>query len=116
MRNDIVVPLLIYAACTVLVSGLWQLPVTLLVALVLMSALILRWWHTRVDLAFYCVAFVLGSLAEAVAVHFGAWQYGKPLHLIPIWLPFLWGIVAVFVNRLSQSLASRSPGRASVRS
>jgi hypothetical protein len=49
----------------------------------------LRKWHSRSDLMFYVVAFVLGPLGEIVAVSSGAWEYARPSYLIPMWLPFL---------------------------
>ena len=61
-------------------------------------------WHRRSDVFFYAAGFVLGPLGEMMAVHFGAWQYAKPFFLVPIWLPFLWGIAGLFVKRLCETL------------
>ena len=61
-------------------------------------------WHERSDVIFYLVAFALGPIGEVFAIYLGAWQYSKPFYLIPIWLPFLWGISALFVKKLSETL------------
>jgi hypothetical protein len=53
---------------------------------------------------FYVAGFVLGPLGEAMAVHFDAWHYSKPIFLVPIWLPCLWGIAAFFVKRFCATL------------
>jgi hypothetical protein len=60
-------------------------------------------WHSRSDLIFYFVAFSLGPAGEVVAVYCGAWEYSKPFYLIPIWLPFLWGIAALFMKKISET-------------
>ena len=64
-------------------------------------------WHSKSDLVFYFVGFALGPVGEFVAVYFGAWKYSKPLYLIPIWLPFLWGIAALFMKKLSETLITK---------
>jgi hypothetical protein len=64
-------------------------------------------WHTKSDLIFYFVAFVLGPLGELIAIYFGAWGYTEPFYFIPIWLPFLWGIAALFMKKLSETLIVR---------
>jgi hypothetical protein len=51
------------------------------------------------------VAFILGPLAEFGAVSFGAWEYSKPFYFIPIWLPFVWGISALFMKNISETLS-----------
>jgi hypothetical protein len=61
-------------------------------------------WHKKSDLIFYFVAFSLGPIGEAFAIYLGAWQYSKPFYLIPVWLPFLWGISALFVKKISETL------------
>jgi hypothetical protein len=104
MKNDLLIEAAIYVSVLSLTSLLWQWPVILLVSLVVTSALLLRRWHRRSDVLFYVAGFVLGPLGEAMAVHFGAWHYAKPLFLVPIWLPCLWGIAALFVKRLCETL------------
>lgn len=104
MTKDIAVQLSIYAGCIAVVSQLWQRPFALLAALVFISAAMLWKWHSRMDLAFYALAFFLGPVGEAVAVWYGVWEYGRPLLLVPVWLPFLWGIVAMFMRRLAEAV------------
>jgi uncharacterized membrane protein YoaT (DUF817 family) len=105
MKKDIALPAAIYILCVVLVSLLWHRPIVLLACCLTASIFMLYQWHDRSDVIFYGVAFVLGPVAEALAVHFGAWQYSEPLYYLPIWLPFLWGIVALFLKKISESLA-----------
>jgi hypothetical protein len=68
------------------------------------SIFVLWRWYSRGNLIFYFVAFVLGPLGEIFAVHGGAWTYSKPLFLIPIWLPFLWGIAALVFKKVAETL------------
>jgi putative membrane protein len=108
LGKDLIAEGAIYVASLSLVSFLWQKPMLLLLCLVTLSALMLCRWHQRSDVFFYLVGFVLGPLGEAMAVHFGAWAYAQPLFLVPIWLPCLWGVAALFVKRLCDTLLRRS--------
>jgi hypothetical protein len=59
-------------------------------------------WRTREDICLYVIVAVSGALAEASAISFGVWVYSMPDVIgIPIWLPFVWGIAGVFINRIS---------------
>jgi hypothetical protein len=107
MKRQIVALLLIYALCIALASFLWSHPIILSVCLVLIGVFMLHRWHSKTDLLFYSVAFLLGPLGEAIAVRSGAWSYSKPTFLIPLWLPLLWGIVGVFLKKLCESLAAK---------
>jgi hypothetical protein len=83
---------------------LWNKPVVLTIFYTALSIVALTRWHTKSDLLFYFVTFVLGPTGESIAVYLGAWKYPKPLFLIPLWLPFLWGICALFMKNLSETL------------
>ncbi len=104
-RKALALPLAIYLLSLILVSLLWHRPSVLLLCYLAVSAFMLYQWHGRSDLAFYATAFLLGPLGEVVAVHFGAWRYSAPLYVIPVWLPFLWGIVALFLKKASEIFA-----------
>jgi hypothetical protein len=105
MKKALVIELGIYLAAVGLVCLLWARPVVLALCFVVMSLLVLWRWHTRSDLLIYGVAFVLGPGGEMLAIHFGAWEYTKPLLLVPLWLPPVWGVAAVVMRRLAQTLA-----------
>ena len=107
MKKQIAALLLTYALCIALASFLWSHPIILSACLVLIGVFMLRRWHSKADLLFYSVAFLLGPLGEAIAVRSGAWSYSKPSFLIPLWLPLLWGIVGLFLKKLCESLATK---------
>ena len=96
----------IYAWCVALVSSLWDRPLILLLAIIVTGALMLYRWHSPDDLRFFFLGLILGPLAELPAVHFGAWSYSEPLYLVPIWLPFLWGAVALVLRKSSEALGT----------
>ncbi len=65
----------------------------------------IKFWHGKHDIYLFVTAAFLGTVAEIVAVRFGAWQYSNPtLFSVPIWLPLLWGIAVVFINRVVNTL------------
>ena len=103
MKRHVILLLSIYALCIVLVSLLWSRPVVLSVCLAVISVFLLGRWHSKGDVLFYAVAFVLGPVGEAIAIRSGAWAYSKPMWLIPLWLPIVWGVVALFLKNLVQS-------------
>ena len=103
---ELVLLLLLYALCVALASALWLRPVTLAACYVLVSILALLTWHTKADVVSYVVAAILGPAGEAIVVHYGAWAYAKPILLIPVWLPLVWGIVGFFLRRFTWTVTS----------
>ena len=104
MKKELVFELCIYIISIILVGFLWHEPAILTIFYIVISVIMLTKWHEKSDLIFYFVAFGLGPIGEAFAIYLGAWQYSKPFYLIPIWLPFLWGISALFVRKISETL------------
>jgi uncharacterized membrane protein YoaT (DUF817 family) len=96
--------LLTYATCVTLACLLWPRPYLLTACYAVISLILLARWHSRPDLIFYTVAFFVGPLGELFAIASGAWTYTRPFYIIPLWLPFLWGIAALFIKKLSDTL------------
>ena len=103
-KKDLLFELCIYALSVLLAGLLWHKQVTLMVCYGFISVIAILRWHTKSDLFFYFAAFLLGPIAESVAIYFGAWEYSKKFFLIPIWLPLLWGIGALIVKNMSETL------------
>jgi len=104
MKKELVFELCIYIMSVVLVGFFWHEPAILTIFYVVISVIMLTKWHEKSDLIFYFVAFALGPIGEAFAIYLGAWQYSKPFYLIPVWLPFLWGIISLFVKKICETL------------
>ena len=104
MKKDLFFALGMYVICVILVAVFWHKSILLMFCYVVMSLILFAKWHTKSDVLFYVVAFILGSLGEFVAVSFRAWEYSKPLFIIPVWLPFAWGISALFMKNISETL------------
>jgi hypothetical protein len=94
----------IYLLCIAPAALLWQRPVALTVVYGIAAAGLLLWRHSRSDLVYFFVPFFCGPAGEFFAVHQGAWTYGGD-SVIPIWLPFTWGIAGLFMKNVSQALA-----------
>jgi len=104
MKKELTFELGIYALCVVLVGWLWHKPVFLTMCYIVISIIVLMKWHTKSDLLFYSITFFLGPIGESAAIYLGAWEYSRPLYLIPSWLPFLWGICALFLKNISETI------------
>ena len=103
-KKSIVIVLSIYAMCVILVCFLWTKPILLTGCYFIISIMLFFRWHAPSDFIFYFVAFILGPLGEIFAIVFGAWSYAQPFYVIPTWLPLLWGIAALVVKNLSETL------------
>jgi len=104
MRKENAILFSVYFFSVLLAGMLWSSPKLLLLSYVFISFGMLMKWHSKKDLIYYLVAFILGSAGEIFAVYSGAWSYAKPFFYIPLWLPFLWGIASLFMMRFSESL------------
>lgn len=104
-RKEVALLLFIYLLCIALAGLLWHRQVLLSLCYVGLSIAMLTKWHARRDLFYFFTGFILGPAGEFVAVYLGAWKYSKPLFLLPLWLPLLWGIAALFMMRLAETLA-----------
>lgn len=107
MKKELIFELSIYVLCILLTAFLWHKTTFLMICYIVISLIVFIKWHTRSDIFFYFVTFFLGPLGESVAVYFGAWEYSKPFYLIPIWLPFLWGITALFMKNISETILKK---------
>jgi len=99
----------VYALTVLLTCLLWQRPSTLALAYALISILLLARWHSRSEVAYFCLAALLGPAGEFVAVGFGAWHYSLPLLKIPVWLPLAYGISGLFLNKVAGLLILAKP-------
>jgi hypothetical protein len=80
-------------------AALWRHPVVLVVLVFAVGVAIFLLRPTRASLAVYAVGFIFGPSAEALGIHAGAWRYSSVDFLgIPIWLPFVWGNAALFIQ------------------
>ena len=102
--------LLLYALATALLVLFWPRPWTLTLVFVVLSGLLLAAWHSKRDLGFYWLAFVLGPSIEMVAVSGGAWSY-TTTELVPTWLPFAWGIAVLLAGRVVDLLIGADGAR-----
>ncbi|MFH1591700.1 MAG: hypothetical protein ABIC95_07305 [archaeon] len=89
------------------VSLLWDNPLILTLALIMLSAVMMFASREKHDIYLFAIAGLSGAIAEMMAIWSGAWQYAFPNLLgIPYWLPFLWGFAALFIRRMSLEIDS----------
>lgn len=103
--TDLALTLVAFAILVASVSLLWRHNWLLLAITVVECAVALVLWHDRLDLCFFFVIGVLGSMAEAVFVHFGVWYYSNPNVLgMPVWFPFAFGTTGLIGARLARTI------------
>ena len=85
---------------------LWRNNMQLLAAMVVECLLALARWHERIDVSFFLVIAVLGTLAEVLFVRVGIWQYANPTLLgLPLWFPLAFGTTGLIGGRLARTIA-----------
>jgi hypothetical protein len=102
-------------ATLLLTSVLWRYPFALTALLIIAGAAIYALRPSRTSLCVYATGFLFGPLAEGLAIQTGAWEYAEPSILgIPVWLPFVWGNAALFIQNtadIGKALFSRDSSR-----
>ena len=96
-----------FAVLVTCVALRWEYNLLLLVLMAVECGIALALWHTRLDICYFLVIAVLGSLAEAVFVFFGVWEYANPTILgVPIWFSLAFGTTGLIGGRLARTMAS----------
>lgn len=104
---ELATELIAFAILVASVTSLWRHNLLLLGVTLVECVVALRLWHARLDLCFFLVIAVLGTLAEAVFVHCGVWHYANPSLLgIPLWFPLAFGTTALIGVRLAGTAAT----------
>jgi hypothetical protein len=99
--------LVAFAILVTAVSLLWRDNVLLFVVMLVGCPIALILWHNRLDVSFFLVIAVLGTLAEAVFVQFGVWHYVNPTLLgVPLWFPLAFGTTGLIGSRLAQTIVA----------
>jgi hypothetical protein len=97
-----------FAAFSLLVASvslLWRNNLALFVVVLVEWLTALALWHDRLDVSFFLIIAVLGSLAEAVFIHFGVWRYANPTFLgVPLWFPLAFGTTGLIGGRLARTI------------
>ena len=90
------------ALSTVLVVSFFREPIIIsLLLLSFCSFLMLVVDGNKKSIYLFLAAFIMGPLAEATCIYFGAWQYSKPFILgFPLYLPFVWGNASLYIKRI----------------
>ncbi len=86
----------------IFVPVFWKSPLFLTLILAILSMIMLINLKSRSYYVLYILCFILGTVSESVAIYYGAWSYSMSNFAgIPYWLPFVWGIIGIFIKRLS---------------
>ena len=97
-------PFLYLAAASLLYP--YELLCAAAVFMLLLHSLSIGGWK-RGEVLLALIVGIAGPLAEAVAIHFGSWQYGSvSIFTFPLWLPAVWAGAALFILRLGKQLGA----------
>lgn len=97
----------VYILCIAPAALLWHRPLLLTWLYVAACIGILLWRHSRSDLVYFFVPFFMGPAGEYFAVRSGAWTYTGET-VLPIWLPFVWGLAGIFMKNVSEALSGNA--------
>ncbi|MBU1111411.1 MAG: hypothetical protein ABIG93_02335 [archaeon] len=103
--EELLLESIIFVLTVVFIVSFWNK--NWLIALTLLALYIIgnMFWHKKYDYVYYIAGFVIGPTAEIIAASFGVWTYANPSILnIPIWLPFAWGLAAIMILRIAQTV------------
>ena len=103
--NELARELAAFALQVVSIALLWRNNPLLFAVVLMEGSIALGLWHDRYDLSFFLILAVLGSLAEAIFVHFGVWRYANPTLLgVPLWFPLAFGTSGLIGERLARTI------------
>ncbi|OGD61843.1 hypothetical protein A2160_00940 [Candidatus Beckwithbacteria bacterium RBG_13_42_9] len=92
----------------ILTSFLWQKPVILVIALIVLALVKHFLAPIKQGLILFVLSGFFGTLVESLVMPSGAWNYTQPhIFNIPLWLPFLWGITGICGITLYQGLSEK---------
>ena len=95
--------ILIYSLEVACVLFLFYKPAILAILLFVLSSIYLVIIKSKRLTIIYLLAMIVGPFAELAAILRGAWVYLHPtIFGLPVWLPFAWGIVTMFIFRISE--------------
>lgn len=104
---ELAMELVAFSVLVASVSLLWRDNLLLFVVMLVECPLALALWHSRLDVSFFLIIAVLGTLAEAVFVQFGVWSYTNPTFLgMPLWFPLAFGTTGLIGSRLAQTIVA----------
>jgi hypothetical protein len=105
LRNDLILEVIAFGILVTSVSLLWPYNVILFVVALAECVIGLALWHERLEVSFFLIIGLLGSLAEVIFVRAGVWQYANPTFLgIPPWFPLAFGTTGLIGARLASTL------------
>jgi uncharacterized membrane protein YoaT (DUF817 family) len=104
-RYELITALVAFVILIASVLLLWKNNLLLLATMVVECLLALARWHERIDVSFFLVIAVFGTLAELSFVRVGVWQYVNPTLLgIPLWFPLAFGTTGLIGGRLARTI------------
>ena len=105
--KELVIEFAAFSLLVASVSLLWRDNLLLFIVVMVECLIALALWHDRYDVSFFLIIAVLGSLAEAVFVHFGGWHYANPTFLgVPVWFPLAFGTTGLIGGRLARTITT----------
>ena len=103
-RKTITFSIVMLIATIFVMSFAWPNNILATFSMTMIVAVSFYFYRTKHDIVHFSLAAVIGTIAEAICITFGAWSYSNPTFIIPIWLPLVWGAVALHLPRISKAI------------
>ena len=111
IAKELAVEVAFLAVATAEVALLYRHSILLAAVLLATVGGAVAFWPRRGALCVVLIGAVVGPSAEIICASRGAWQYAHPDFLgIPLWLPIAWGLAALLVQGISETLAKLGAG------
>lgn len=105
-KKDFLIGIFIFIFYIAISYYSWMNNILLTVTLGLVSLLILLKWTNLEEKFIYFTGFFLGPVIDIIIVPTGIWTYENPtLFMVPMWLPFTYGIAGVLLIKLGKSIS-----------
>ena len=112
IEKELVLDVILFVLAVTAIALLYKNNTVLVVIMLTGWLIAIKTWHKKEDTHMFVIAAIAGTIAEAVAIKFGAWHYSNPTVLgVPIWLPLLWGSAVVFIKRFSETVLTFTNGK-----
>ncbi len=104
IEKELIYEIILFAGSVFLITLFYKNNIITTISLVVLWVAALLLWHKKNDMMFFAAGAIAGIGCEIICVNMGVWKYANPtIFNLPLWLPFAWGFIAVFMKRVAET-------------